>query len=60
MVSSIKDGLSYLVWGSNTNNANTVGSLGNAPDLTEPVNQNEIVKEGKLFKQSRYFKQWKR
>ncbi len=52
---------SYL-WGSNTNNVVTVGNTQGeqAPIFTEEVKKQDIVKEGFLYKQSRYLKQWKR
>lgn len=65
MVQSLTSGLSYMgsyLWGANTNNVVTVGSTQGeqAPIFTEDVKRQDIVKEGFLFKQSRYLKQWKR
>jgi hypothetical protein len=50
MVSSFTGNLSSWVWGTNSNNANTVGSAGNAPVLTEEIKKTEVVKEGVLYK----------
>jgi hypothetical protein len=56
MVNSFTGNISSWIWGSNPSNANTVGSAGNAPVLTEEIKKNEVVKEGVLYKQSRYLK----
>ena len=50
MVSSLTSGLSSLIWGSNTSNANTVGNAGNATILTDEVKRTDIIKEGYLYK----------
>jgi len=63
MVQSQANGLSYMsgmLW-SNSNNAVTAGNTQTeAPQFTEEVKQKDIVKEGFLWKQSRYMKTWKK
>ena len=62
MVSSFAGNLSSWMWPANSSNAVTAGSASgdNAPVFTEEVKKNDIVKEGVLYKQSRYLKQWKK
>ena len=53
--------LTSLIWGSNSTNTVTAGNVDHqAPIFTEEVKKQDIVKEGFLFKQSRYLKQWKK
>ena len=64
MVQSFANGLSNLssyFW-TNTNNSVTVGNTNveSAPQFTEEVKKQDIVKEGYLYKQSRYMKTWKK
>ena len=65
MVNALANGISSMgsyFWGNSTNTV-TVGNPtgdGQAPQFTEEVKAQDIVKEGFLWKQSRYLKQWKR
>ena len=53
--------LTSLIWGSNSTNTVTAGNVDQqAPIFTEEVKTQDVVKEGFLFKQSRYLKQWKK
>ena len=50
--------MSYLFGGGKAAQANTVGGVDSAV-LSEQVKKEDVMKEGILFKQSRFWKEWR-